>query len=359
METFNAETTRCAWDNTSFQPDDQGMMCSSSSCHAVMKLESWREYQYCRACQGREAVPAVAVSANGRSPRRIGSMSNNRTIRRTVSERRDPIDRTANYIYTDRDPLPNTTPPIDRLPSWLVSLFKFCVYLFSTLISAIFYPPIFQSITNILSGVFSFVDTLSNKVEWSFTDLLLYLLQFPVAFIWGIFGIAMFIVVCGLVSQSILTFSSWFFNSNTLSSGNRPVQYIGLLAAILAILLGLKWYKSSSKEISPPQETNSTPSSTITVSGSWSFPMPECGSENPPGEQNFYPVFVNQIDDYTLRYIQRKYCNDAFIKYRESVERKSIQVASFRNKSQAQELAQLMLDDRQINSGEVGAPTLR
>jgi hypothetical protein len=354
METFEVGV-RCCYTQHPFRMGEEGMKCLS--CNLVMKIDVWNTRQQCF-CGSRNAVRARA----GNSP-----PISFRDIPRSTCPPIEQPPRSYNPVATNlpinpsniRTPSINTNNPIDRLPNWLVSLFKFCVYIFSTVISAIFYPPIFHSITDILSGFLSPAETLNNKVEWSFTDLLLYLLQFPVAFIWAFLGLAMFIVVCVLVSQSILAFSSWVFNGNTLRSGNRSVWYVGLFATIIAILLGLTWYTSSSKKISPPQETNITPSSTRTVSGSWSFPMPECGSDNPPGEQNFYPVFINKTDDSILRYIKRNYCNDAYIQSRESVERKSIQVASFRSKSQAQDLAQIMLDDPNINSGEVGAPTLR
>jgi len=76
MDTFNADNTTCPWDQTAFQPGEEGMKCSR--CGTVMKLASWQEYQYCRACQGRNAVRVRGVSSSsGTSPRRIGSTLNN------------------------------------------------------------------------------------------------------------------------------------------------------------------------------------------------------------------------------------------------------------------------------------------
>jgi hypothetical protein len=89
----------------------------------------------------------------------------------------------------------------------------------------------------------------------------------------------------------------------------------------------------------------------------WNFPKSECGDYNPPGLQDFYRVFVNRIDDSTLRYIKSNYCRDAYLMTITSVNRKAIQVASFRSKERALEFSQIMLKDPRIKSAEVSSPS--
>lgn len=83
-----------------------------------------------------------------------------------------------------------------------------------------------------------------------------------------------------------------------------------------------------------------------------------CGDNDPNGSSlSWYSVFVNKTDQNTLNYIRQNYCGDAFIKYRESANRESIQVASFLDYSKADDFAKSMIRDSQINSGEVGEAT--
>ena len=105
------------------------------------------------------------------------------------------------------------------------------------------------------------------------------------------------------------------------------------------------------KNHTPQQQANT---STRSQKPQWDFPLPSCGDENPPGEQRFYPVFVNKTDSQTLNYIRSNYCGDAFVIYREKFDKKSIQVVSFLNKDEAVRFAQIMLEDNRIRSGEVG-----
>jgi hypothetical protein len=91
----------------------------------------------------------------------------------------------------------------------------------------------------------------------------------------------------------------------------------------------------------------------------WKFPKSACGDHNPPGEQNFYPVYVNKVDSKTLNHIKRNYCQDAYLLVRKESSNKSIQIASFAIKDKAMEFAQIMINDPNINSGEVGNPSLR
>jgi hypothetical protein len=79
-----------------------------------------------------------------------------------------------------------------------------------------------------------------------------------------------------------------------------------------------------------------------------------CGDSNPPGLQDFYPVFVNKVDQSTFNYIRRSYCGDAFIVTRKSKTMKSIQVASFLSMKKATEFAKAMDRDSKINHVEVG-----
>lgn len=85
-------------------------------------------------------------------------------------------------------------------------------------------------------------------------------------------------------------------------------------------------------------------------------PLDICGDKDPGGVNTWYPVFVNRMDESTFNYIKQTYCRDAFIKYRSSVNRQSIQIASFLSQSKADKLARAMIRDPKINSGEVGLP---
>jgi ankyrin repeat protein len=105
---------------------------------------------------------------------------------------------------------------------------------------------------------------------------------------------------------------------------------------------------------SPTTNTNQS-----TNKYNWNFPQSACGDRNPPGEQNFYPVYVNRIDSKTLNHIKRNYCQDAYLLVRKESSNKSIQIASFAIKDKAMEFAQIMINDPNINSGEVGNPSLR
>jgi ElaB/YqjD/DUF883 family membrane-anchored ribosome-binding protein len=87
------------------------------------------------------------------------------------------------------------------------------------------------------------------------------------------------------------------------------------------------------------------------------FPMQACGDENPPGSQTFYPVFVSPPDQQTLDYIRNSYCGDAFVKTREGLNEKFIQVASFQDEEKALQFSNILLSDPRIGKAEVGAPS--
>lgn len=115
--------------------------------------------------------------------------------------------------------------------------------------------------------------------------------------------------------------------------------------------------KKSSKSISSSRGVKQQSRSTKKYN--WRFPQSACGDRNPPGEQNFYPVYVNRIDSRTLNYITKNYCRDAYILTRKETGKRAIQVASFSNKNKAFEFANIMIKNPNINSGEVGNPSLR
>ena len=125
------------------------------------------------------------------------------------------------------------------------------------------------------------------------------------------------------------------------------------LAVVIFLLLIWKIWGSISRtpQNSKPLNNNSTTQSIKRPS-----PLDECGDKPPGGVKTWYPVFVNRTDESTLKYIQQTYCRDAFIVYRESVGRESIQVASFLNKSKADQYAKTMIREPKIKSGEIGSP---
>jgi predicted RNA-binding Zn-ribbon protein involved in translation (DUF1610 family) len=124
------------------------------------------------------------------------------------------------------------------------------------------------------------------------------------------------------------------------------VIIVVVLVLIVSIFFGNK---------SPAPKPRSQNNTTLPIVQRLS-PLDRCGDKDPGGINTWYPVFVNRIDESTFNYIKQTYCRDALIKYRSSVDRQSIQVASFLNNSKANQFANKMLRDRKINSGEVGSP---
>jgi hypothetical protein len=146
-------------------------------------------------------------------------------------------------------------------------------------------------------------------------------------------------------------------NSNVSSPSHSPkinsstFGYSCLALVLLFIVIAFGKCTSQSNQQSKTRTAQNYPN--------WNFPRSECGDSNPPGLQNFYPVFVNHTDDATLRYIKNSYCRDAYLMTRISVNRKAIQVASFKSKDKAFEFLQIMQSDSRINSAEVGSPSQR
>jgi hypothetical protein len=79
--------------------------------------------------------------------------------------------------------------------------------------------------------------------------------------------------------------------------------------------------------------------------------MSSCGDSDPGYVTNWYPVYVN-YSDRNLAIIRANYCRDAIPMYRKYQGTTSILVASFLNRSTAQEFANFMI--RKVGSGEVG-----
>ncbi|MCT7952230.1 J domain-containing protein [Ancylothrix sp. C2] len=80
------------------------------------------------------------------------------------------------------------------------------------------------------------------------------------------------------------------------------------------------------------------------------FPQNTCGDQVPSGTNEWYPVYVNYSED-NLNRVRNFYCRDAFKKQRQTGEI-SVQVASFLNRSDAVEFANILKFD--LDSGEVG-----
>lgn len=124
----------------------------------------------------------------------------------------------------------------------------------------------------------------------------------------------------------------------------------GFLLSLIPILLIIQFFRYISDHPNHPTY-NQSQSSNQGYKAS-------CGDNNPNGSSlSWYPVFVNKTDQNTLNYIRQNYCGDAFVKYRESANRKSIQVGSFLDYSKADSFAKAMIRDPKINSGEVGEAT--
>jgi hypothetical protein len=83
------------------------------------------------------------------------------------------------------------------------------------------------------------------------------------------------------------------------------------------------------------------------------FPKNSCGDRDPGGTNDWYPVYVNYSED-NLNRVRNFYCRDAIEKRRHTGEL-SVQVASFLNRSDAVELANMLKFD--LDSGEVGQPS--
>jgi len=128
-------------------------------------------------------------------------------------------------------------------------------------------------------------------------------------------------------------------SSSSRSSGGAD-GCLGLLS-LIPILLIIWFFRYVSDHYSSPNYPNKAVSKGVNQGSKVSTPPRHI-------------VFVNKTDQKTLNYIRQNYSGDAFIKYRESVNRESIQVASFLDYSKADSFAKTMIRDPKINSGEVG-----
>ncbi len=83
------------------------------------------------------------------------------------------------------------------------------------------------------------------------------------------------------------------------------------------------------------------------------YPKNTCGDRDPGGTNDWYPVYVKYSEN-NLNRVRNYYCRDALKQKRETGE-VSVQVASFLNRSDAVELANILKVD--LDSGEVGQPS--
>lgn len=69
----------------------------------------------------------------------------------------------------------------------------------------------------------------------------------------------------------------------------------------------------------------------------YDFPLDSCGDKDPGGTNIWYGVYVDDMPE-NLNIIRSNYCQDAIRKYRQQEQIYSIQVASFINESEAEQL---------------------
>lgn len=87
----------------------------------------------------------------------------------------------------------------------------------------------------------------------------------------------------------------------------------------------------------------------------YQFPLASCGDKDLGGSNTWYPVFIKNSEQNFIS-VRRNFCQDSIRKYRQDRQRTSIQVASFTNKSKAEEFAKLM--QNKLGSGEIGEPAV-
>jgi serine/threonine protein kinase len=80
------------------------------------------------------------------------------------------------------------------------------------------------------------------------------------------------------------------------------------------------------------------------------FPMKKCGESGNPEFGKWYRVLINS-NSFTLDQVKLKYCNDAFLRNNENTRSKYIQVASFRDKKKADDLANVL--QRELRNTEI------
>jgi hypothetical protein len=152
---------------------------------------------------------------------------------------------------------------------------------------------------------------------------------------------------CNYEARSTGTFTP---SSSSRSRSSNSSDSLGCLSTIVVIFLVIGLISTLSNQNNSTVNQQSQSSNQIYKAS--------CGDNNPNGSSlSWHPVFVNKTDQNTLNYIRQNYCGDAFVKYRESANRKSIQGASFLDYSKADSFAKAMIRDPKINSGEVGEAT--
>ena len=152
---------------------------------------------------------------------------------------------------------------------------------------------------------------------------------------------------------------SRYFNSLTGYFANFFDDYKWIIGCISLVGIANIFLSNYLAPSATTTKRNPVKSSASKNPYNWQFPRAVCGDRNYSGLQNFYPVYVNKIDTKTLNYLKRNYCRDAFIIVRQKSDKRSIQVASFRSRHKAFTFAHLLIADPQVNSGEVGEPSLR
>lgn len=108
---------------------------------------------------------------------------------------------------------------------------------------------------------------------------------------------------------------------------------------------------TSSTQTIESNERSSTENSSFTAR----TPEDSCGDRDPGGTNTWYPIYINYSEK-NLQQARNYFCRDAITTYRETKRLHSIQIASFLNKSEAHEFADLM--QREVGSGEVGEGTI-
>jgi hypothetical protein len=355
MEIFEVGV-RCWYTSHEFRIGEEGMKCPS--CNKVMKIDVWNSRQECF-CGNRNLVRARAMNSPA-----IRFSHSPRLNRPRIEQQDRNYNTFPSTTYSNPNVSTTISSPIsrnsERIPEELVYFFQVIAYLFSLFVIAKPYWLIVGKLSNILINVLASFDTVSDKIDWNFSDLIIFLFLFVLFFIgqiiWGIFCLVMFFVL----PLRVWAFASLIFNNYLLRGQRRSAWYVGIFTTMLTVTLVIFSLRSYlGKPLSDSTQTTISRTVNPTVDTSeWSFPLSQCGDNNPDGEQQFYPVFVNKTDDLTLQYIRENYCNDAFIKYRESLDIQSIQVASFLTYSQAEEFSKIMIDDPKVNNCEVGNPDL-
>lgn len=147
--------------------------------------------------------------------------------------------------------------------------------------------------------------------------------------------------------------------SNTLGEPIRnlakiilAILFLGVIVNIMKSCIPTSTPVKSSPVVNPSSSTLTN--STTTLNTTFKFPMSSCGDSGSPSDGTWHPVFIQQ-NRTSLQAVSSRFCKDAFIKYRDTVDRKDIQVASFRNRDKAEELAKIL--QQSLGAGEVGSPS--